>query len=226
MQYNGSVQQKITLNQLLSSPKFYLAALPHVVTAWIVLRGDLGYAFIFFIFYTELVIDYLVYILDLFLMKPQDLRNLYKIQASKFYIIIRSFVLGLLLIGSLGILPFMVFMLTDDGTVLITDIVVNAGVWSIIGLYTLIKLTNFIINKYQQSLGKISQIDMVKSLGINLVTLIVFVGLFLPLMFVLGVIENIIFDFSTDFVQLIALILFFGLKAYIDGALSIQEVKK
>ncbi len=208
-------KKTIPLKLLLTSPKFYYALFPHLITLGLVINGSLGYFYVFLIFYIELIIDHFSYILGLSLTEKEDVQKMAAYKGSKFRIIIRAFIGGLVFISFFGVFAFLTFSFIKSNPISIFDILQNKAVWLAVGIYLATKMAYLSINKYKYNNKKQSYIDKGISLGINLVALIIFVN---PGIFILMFLK-----FLPINIELIAIIILFCLKAYIDGGVAYQE---
>ena len=209
------VKQKITARELFSSPQFYVALFPHLVVLYFVLTGSLGYFYIFFIFYSELILENFILSFAILLTKEEQVQKIYKSDKPKSILATRSLIDGLLLCIFLGIFGFFIFYQLGNKNISIANILTNNIIWLPIGLYAITRMVNLAINKYNYDAGQKAYIENGKSFVVNIATLVIFV--------VPGGHILLLLKFLPINTELIAMIILFVIRAYADAGLVFQE---
>lgn len=204
----NSFDKKITLKELFSSPLFYFSLFPHIFALFLILSNNLGYFFAFFIFYLELVVDVFIVSFSILFIKTEKVKEMYKSNWPKIFLALRSLLIGLFLCLFFGL--FAIVFIFNSEAVSIKDLLFNKIVLLAVGVYVAGKLFNIVINLLKNKSEFYIRDLLVKSLSVNLVTLILFIvpGLHI-LLFLNLFIENI---------QVVAIVLLFTIKAYTDSA--------
>ena len=207
------LSKKISVRELFSSPQFYIALFPHVISLFLIFSNNLGYFYVFSIFYSELLVDNFIFNFSVIFIKKQEVQKLYNSDRSRFLLASRGFLIGLALCIFLGIFSFII-LARKGGS--IKDVVTNNAVLWAIGIYTATKLINLIINIYRYKTGKRLNVEDGKTFIINLFTLLLFI---MPGIFILAFLGAFI-----DNIETIAVILLFVLRAYIDSASVVVQM--
>jgi len=204
--------RKITIRELLSSPKFYVALFPHIFSLFLIFSNNLGYSYVFSIFYLELLVDNFILSLSALSMRNDEVQKLYKSNWPKVFLALRSFLGGLLLCLFFGLFAGLVFLSAEG--VSIKDLITNEIVLLSLGIYVMAKLLNFVVDIFKRKSGSRVRTEISRSFVVNLVALIIFTvpGIHL-LLFLSLFVRNI---------QFVAIILLFMIKAYIDSAFTVQ----
>lgn len=208
--------KKISAKELLSSPGFYIALLPHAFSLFLILSNNLGYFYVFSIFYLELIVDNFILSFSVLFMKEKEVKEMYKSNWPKIFLALRSFFGGLAICLFYGLFAI-IFIFLRSGEISLKDIIVNNTVLLVVGVYTITKLLNLGINIFRYKTGQQLRVEDGKTFIINLVALIIFTVPGIHILVLLSVfIENI---------QLVAIISLFIIKAYIDSALVVSGKK-
>ncbi len=209
---------------LFISPIFYLSLFTHLVSLFLVLRGNLGYFFVFIIFYAELVIDYLILLFASFFIKSKEIQSLYKRNVPKFILFSKGLFFGIILLLFCGLIPFLVFLFTETEIISISSVLTNGSVQLVLGIYLINKLISFVTSVLQYRAGQRKGVADVVPFIINLLALIIFTffGIFIlvvltDLSSLTGYIIN---------VQLIAVSLLFITRALVDSTFSFMIEKE
>jgi len=208
--------KKISARELFSSPRFYIALTPHIFSLFLIFSNNLGYFYVFFIFYLELIVDNFILSFSVLFTKKEEVQEMYKSNWPKTFLALRSFLGGLAICLLYGFFATVFIFIGTEG-ISIKDVIANNTVLLAAGVYAITKLLNLGINIFRYKTGQQLRIDDGKTFVINLLTLVIFTvpGIHI-LLFLRVFIENI---------QLIAIILLFIIKAYIDSAFAVSSKK-
>lgn len=207
-----TTDNKYSAKKLFSSPTFYIALLPHILTIVFVLAGRLGYAEAFFIFFLELVIDIAVMALSILFTKTELVQKMYKGSRNKLFYALQTLLGGLGFCFIYGIFAVVIFAAGRNWITFSGSILHNGLIWLPFLAYLITKLINLVINIYKYRLGQRLLVDDGKSLVINLLALVIFVMPGYYLIALLGV-------FIGDF-QIVAILVLFVVRAYLDAAMT------
>ncbi len=203
--------------EIFYDPDFYFALIPHAITIFLVVVDNLSYAVVLAIFGVELIADFIFHIFALSITGRDTVQRIYRTDLPKFLIILKSFVTGILFISFFSLFALIVLKIVGSEDNFLRDWVASGSAFLVVGVYLVSKLISLIKNTYKYLRRQRPYIDEGKSLGINLVTLIVFVLLTTPPLWFIGrFIPNI---------QLVLSIFLLALKGYIDAAVVAQNEK-
>jgi hypothetical protein len=210
-----NASQKISAREIFGSPKFYVALFPHVISLLFVLFGHLGYFYVFLIFFCELIIDVFIISLSVLLTKSHQIQKIYKSNWHKSLLAARTLLGGLALCLLLGLFAFIIFAMTSSEVVTLSAMLTNKMIQLSVGSYLAGKIINLAVNLFRYKSGQQLYIETGKSFVVNLVTLILFV--------VPGIHLVLLLSIFFKQVQMIAIILLFALRAYIDSTFAVKE---
>ncbi|MEX0918653.1 MAG: hypothetical protein WDZ85_01675 [Candidatus Paceibacterota bacterium] len=208
----GVSNRKMSVKELFSSPRFYFSLFPHLFSLFLIFSNNLGYFYVFLIFYLELLVDNFILSFSVLLMKTEEVQRLYKSNWPKVLLALRSFLGGLLLCLFFGLFATFIFLSTEG--FFIKDLLTNKIVLLVVGVYIVTKLLNLIVDIFKHKSRPQIRLEVGKSFITNLVALMIFT--------VPGIHILLLLNMFVENIQFVAIILLFVIKAYIDSAVAVQ----
>lgn len=202
--------KKMTASELFSSPSFYFVLIPHIFSIYLIISNNLGYIYVYYIFLLELLVDNFIVSISVLFTEKKEVQKMYNSNWPRLFLALRSF---LSMLGFCVFLGFavLIFVFREE-TVFFEKAMTNDVVLLSIGIYFVAKLVNLVFNIFKYKSGQRRSIEDGKSFGINFFALFLLAVPGTHIFLLLGTfVENI---------QLIAIIILFIIKAFIDAALS------
>jgi len=226
----NNVENNFCIRDMFGSHTFYAILVPNLIALYLILTNDLGFLYVFLLFYIQLFIELVLLSLSPLLTRKEDIKDIYKCEYPPIVLARNLFASMFMFIFFLSVIIYaFLFHMTGIGNVeKVMEAFNNETLWIAVGSYIVIRVISYIQNVYQYYRGVQKQIEEGTSFIVKLLT-VIFLGVpgvhvFIGIIFIAQIV-GVLDVFIDNYYESVAIIIVMLLETCIEELMVYGQKK-